>query len=69
MDIDFSLDNKAVLVTGGASGIGWAICQLFAGRGARIAIADLNTDSAAERARALGGRPRRTAWTSPTRIR
>ncbi|GGL54519.1 D-threitol dehydrogenase [Microlunatus endophyticus] len=55
MDIDFSLDNKAVLVTGGASGIGWAICQLFAGRGARIAIADLNTDSAAERARALGG--------------
>lgn len=56
MDIDFSLDGKAVLVTGGASGIGWAICQLFVAKGARVAIADLNVEAATERAAALGDR-------------
>lgn len=56
MDIDFSLDDKAVMVTGGASGIGWAICQLFVARGARVGIADLNLGAASERAAALGDR-------------
>lgn len=56
MDIDFSLDDKAVMVTGGASGIGWAICQLFVSRGARVAIADLNMGAASERAATLGDR-------------
>ncbi|MBO0812908.1 MAG: D-threitol dehydrogenase [Microlunatus sp.] len=54
MDIDFSLDGKSALVTGGASGIGWAICQLFVAKGARVAIADLNAAAATERAAALG---------------
>lgn len=56
MDIDFSLDDKAVMVTGGASGIGWAICQLFVAKGARVAIADLNLTAATDRAAALGER-------------
>lgn len=56
MDIDFSLDGKSALVTGGASGIGWAICQLFAAKGARVAIADLNVEAATQRAAALGSR-------------
>ena len=56
MDIDFSLDDKAVMITGGASGIGWAICQLFVAKGARVAIADLNLTAATERAASLGDR-------------
>lgn len=56
MDIDFSLDGKSALVTGGASGIGWAICQLFVAKGARVAIADLNAAAATDRAGTLGER-------------
>jgi len=56
MDIDFSLDDKAVMITGGASGIGWAICQLFVAKGARVAIADLNLTAATECGTSLGDR-------------
>ena len=45
---------KAVLVTGGADGIGWAIARRFAGEGYRVAIADLRGDAAVARARELG---------------
>lgn len=54
MDPSFRLDGKAALVTGGASGIGWAIAQAFVGQGARVAIADLNADAATECAHTLG---------------
>lgn len=40
--------NRRVLVTGGAAGIGWAICRALAARGYRIALADI--DAAAARA-------------------
>jgi 2-keto-3-deoxy-L-fuconate dehydrogenase len=36
------------LVTGGASGIGLATAQLFAARGARVAVLDLNTEGLPE---------------------
>lgn len=40
------LDNKIVVVTGGGSGIGEAICLRFADEGARVAVLDLDHASA-----------------------
>ena len=43
-------DSKAVIVTGGGSGIGRACCRLFAERGAQVAVVDLDEKSANETA-------------------
>jgi 2-keto-3-deoxy-L-fuconate dehydrogenase len=43
------LDKKIVVVTGGGSGIGEAICLRFADEGARVAVLDIN-QAACERA-------------------
>ena len=48
------LDSKRVLITGGAGDIGSAIAQRFARAGARIMLADVNADKAADRAARLG---------------
>ncbi len=50
-------ENKVVIVTGGASGIGLATCQRFGQDGARVVIADLNkekADQAAEEIKQAG---------------
>ena len=48
------LVDKVAVVTGGASGIGRAMCERFAAEGAKVAVADL--DQAAGAALARGDR-------------
>ena len=48
------LENKVAIVTGGASGIGKAIVELFVKEGAKVVIADLNEDSGTKLANSLG---------------
>ena len=47
--------QKIALVTGGARGIGAAICRVLAERGHRIVVSDVNADGATALARELGG--------------
>lgn len=42
VDLDFRLDGRVAVVTGGASGIGAAIASALAAKGATIAVADLS---------------------------
>ena len=49
------LEGKTAIVTGGARGIGRAICLAYAAEGARVAVADRLMDDAQETAARLGG--------------
>jgi 2-hydroxycyclohexanecarboxyl-CoA dehydrogenase len=44
------LQNKTVIVTGGGGGIGGATCRRFAEAGSRVAVFDINLESAAKTA-------------------
>lgn len=44
----FSLENKVILMTGGAGAIGSAIAKCYAGLGAKVVVADFNEDAMAE---------------------
>ena len=48
------LEGKSAIVTGGASGFGSGIVRRFVAEGARVVIADIDGDRAAELARELG---------------
>ncbi|MGD0651444.1 MAG: SDR family oxidoreductase [Verrucomicrobiia bacterium] len=50
------LENKIAVVTGGAQGLGQAICQRLAQEGCEIVVADMNEDGARQTAVAVGGR-------------
>ena len=54
VDLDFSLRGKRALVTGGASGIGAAICDAFTAKGVRTAVVDLNAGAAEAKAKEIG---------------
>jgi meso-butanediol dehydrogenase/(S,S)-butanediol dehydrogenase/diacetyl reductase len=49
-----SLDGKAALITGGASGIGYATAELFRRSGADVVIADINEEGLRAAAHRLG---------------
>jgi NAD(P)-dependent dehydrogenase (short-subunit alcohol dehydrogenase family) len=70
LDLTFSLDGRVALVTGGASGIGAAIAETFAAKGASIAIVDLHQEAAEAKATAIGGDSRSFACdvSNPTAV-
>ncbi|HWO02055.1 MAG TPA: SDR family oxidoreductase [Blastocatellia bacterium] len=49
------LKDKVAVVTGGAHGIGKALCERFAHEGARVVVADLDTEAASHLAKQIGG--------------
>jgi NAD(P)-dependent dehydrogenase (short-subunit alcohol dehydrogenase family) len=48
------LEDKVVVVTGGASGLGLALCTRFAREGARVVLSDLSQSEAEARAAGIG---------------
>ncbi len=63
------LENKVALITGGASGIGAATAELFAERGARVVIADLQEERGEQLARQVDGSFVRVDVTSEADVR
>lgn len=47
------LEGKVVVITGGGSGIGRAVCQRFAEEGAKLAILDIDANAAKETVRLI----------------
>ena len=66
--LDFSLSGKVAIVTGGASGIGAAIVDAYASKGATVVILDRALE-AAQRKVSEGRRRPRSPATSPARSR
>src|SRR4051812_28354563 len=63
-----TLEGRTAVVTGGAGGIGRAICADLASLGARVVIADLDQEAAEDLAKSLDGRASRVDLTDPSDI-
>ena len=61
--IDYELDGKVAVITGGASGLGLACAHAMARSGAAVSVWDLNSEQLESAAAELEqyGRPTRTA--------
>jgi 3-oxoacyl-[acyl-carrier protein] reductase len=55
------LKDKIAIVTGGASGFGKAICELYAREGAKVMVADINGQGARDVAAGIGAAARHVA--------
>jgi NAD(P)-dependent dehydrogenase (short-subunit alcohol dehydrogenase family) len=53
MPVDFSLDGKVAIVTGGAGGIGLAYCRTLGEAGAAVVVVDLDEEGARSAAASL----------------
>lgn len=53
-DTSNKLAGKVAFVTGGASGIGRAVCERFAAEGAKVVVADLDQTACTQIAQAIG---------------
>ncbi len=54
LDLNFGLEHRVAVVTGGASGIGREIALTFGAKGAQVAVLDIRADQAGEVAAASG---------------
>jgi len=54
--MDLGLKGKTALITGGSQGIGRATAELFGQEGAKVAVADIQTEAATEVAERIKGR-------------
>jgi NAD(P)-dependent dehydrogenase (short-subunit alcohol dehydrogenase family) len=52
--VDNSIKNKIVLITGAAGGLGREFALTFAKMGAKVAVADINTEGVAETVKLIG---------------
>lgn len=50
-----NLKDKTVVVTGGARGVGKALCRAFSDQGARVVVADILAEETSETAAAISG--------------
>ncbi len=53
--MDLALQDKVVVITGGASGIGLVTARTFAGEGAKLVLGDVQDDALARAVAELGG--------------
>jgi len=67
MSRENSFENKRVVIIVGSSGIGLAVAEESASRGADVVIVSSKAERVQEAIKSIGGDVRGEAWTSPTK--